>query len=240
MQWGEGTLNEISLDMKLARRLVPGALLILAAGASAPAMAQSVPTGTAPSAQFQYSAITGTDSVINATRVPVTNSKGKAAYWDMTITFKVSASGVPTLADVSIVRSPVLVVGSFKPGTYIASTDTHFSVAVSGPGVGQVGTTAWSMSSKSTLVCGLPSTAQWWTGPIADNPLAARIKAAKITSTNFAYGLVGTNADCWPFVPADLIGVSQVANTLTIADFTNNLGADKSIPQAQAVFTLSP
>jgi hypothetical protein len=229
-------LQKIALSAKVTRHLVPAVLFSLALDGFA--VAQVAQTDTTPSALFQYSAITGTTSVINVSRAPVTNSKGKVAYWDMTLTFNVNSSGTPTLLDASISPSPVLLVGSFKPGTYTASADPEFTITASGPGVAGGGTTVWSISSTTT-VCGLPSTAQWWTGPIANNPLAKRIEAAKITSTEFAYGAVGTNGDCWPFYnQTDLIGVSQVGNTLTFTDFTNADHKDQSTPQGQAVFIL--
>jgi hypothetical protein len=54
-------------------------------------------------------------------------------------------------------------------------------VTVSGPVAGPDGQTEWS----------LPVTATWYTGPLADNPLAARLKKAGITLSNYSYGIVG-------------------------------------------------
>ncbi len=170
--------------------------------------------------------------------MPVTDSSGAVSYWDVTITFNVSSRGIPSAAASSITRSQKLLVASFRAGTYVASTDNNYAVTLAGAGIAAGGTTAWSMSSTGGI-CQLPSTANWWTGPVADNPLASRITMAKITSKDFSYGFLGTGANCWPFRPGDLIGVAQVGNTLTFEDFTNNAGADQSIPQAQTTFTLS-
>jgi len=193
-----------------------------------------------PTAQFQYSAITGSNSVINATRVPVTDSSGKVSYWDVTINFTVSADGVPSTASGSLQPSKALKVSSFQPGTYKLSTDPNFAVVLSGPGIGVAGTTVWSISSAGDL-CGAPSSSEWWTGPIVDNPLATRITTAKISSKDYSYGSVGTNGNCWPFYnQRDLIGASQVAGTLTISDFTDIGGNDHSVPQAQVTLVLQP
>ena len=203
--------------------------------AASPAGAQT----TTPSAEFQYSAITGTNSVINVSRVPVTKSNGQIVYYDMALTFDVSAGGVPTLATSAITLSQNLRVSTFKTGTYVASADTNFSVLVTGPGIAEAGTTAWTLSSTGE-VCGLPSTGNWYAGSISSNPYASRITAAGITSTDFSYGIVGTpNANCYPFASGNLIGASQVGNTLTIADFSAGNGTDGSIPLSVTTFVLS-
>jgi hypothetical protein len=75
-------------------------------------------------------------------------------------------------------------------------------------------------------------------GPIANSPLAARLKAAGITSTAWSYGVTGGEA-CFGTWPDDgLIGLSQTGNKLTIVGFTNNTG-DKNEPVDTISYTLS-
>ena len=69
-------------------------------------------------------------------------------------------------------------------------------------------------------MCTYPSSATWYVGPIANSPLAARLKAAGITSTAWSYGVTGGEAcyNNWP--DNTLIGLSQTGNKLTIVSFT--------------------
>jgi hypothetical protein len=85
----------------------------------------------------------------------------------------------------------------------------------------------------------------WYTGPIASNPLAARLKKAGITSAFYSYGLVGASVSCavgtyYDFSEDALIGVSQVEGSLTIVSFTNNNGVDSQVPIAEITYTLLP
>jgi hypothetical protein len=72
-------------------------------------------------------------------------------------------------------------------------------------------------------------------GPIANNPYAAQIKAAGITSTAWSYGISTSNYGRWGV--ATLIGVSQIGNTLTIVSFYS---VTNGVPYDQITYTLTP
>ena len=198
---------------------------------------------TPPYALFQYSTLTGTGNTITATWVPVVTSSG-IIYKDITLLFDVSAAGVLTLAPdyPQEVPSPSNLVSSFMAGNY-AGPSTIYSgemlVTISGPGVTVGGATEWSLAAtKGAYVYTYPGSATWYVGPIASNPLAARLKAAGITSTAWSYG-VGSSDYGEPWQTNTLIGVSQIGNTITFVSFTNGAG-DHSEPVDQVTYTLVP
>ena len=59
-----------------------------------------------------------------------------------------------------------------------------------------------------------PQSVTWYTGPIASNPLAARLKKAGITSSFYSYGIVGFSPSCGAggspgyFYSGALVGIS--------------------------------
>jgi hypothetical protein len=132
---------------------------------------------------------------------------------------------------------------SFKAGNYVGPVNIgggKASITVSGPGVTEAGTTAWSLaSSPGAWGYTYPNSATWYTGPIASNPLAARLQAAKITSTDYSYGMVGSESwtEDGTWYTGTLIGVSQIGNTLTIVSFTTG-GKDYSTPVDSITYTL--
>lgn len=197
---------------------------------------------TPPYALLQYSTLTGSGNTITATSVPVVTSKG-IVYQDVTLLFDVSAIGGLTVAPgyPEVVPAPPNLVNSFKAGKYTGPGNVYhgdFVINVSGPGVTTGGATEWS---SATPTGGdywtYPGTATWYGGPIASSPLAARLKAAGITQTQWSYGISssnwggnwGTNA---------LIGVSQIGNTITFVSFTNGNG-DHSEPVDSIPYTLA-
>ena len=206
---------------------------------------------TPPYALFQYASLTGTGNTITATQIPVVTTTGVTVYENLTIQFNLDGNGNLTIAPgyPQAIPAPTLLTSGFKPGTYAGPSGVLSGkalVTVSGPGVTDGGATEWSLSSAAGAdPCTYPLSANWYVGSIANNPYAARIQAAKITSTAFSYGVgnatncsgagVGISTDWFNNV---LIGVSQVGNTITIASFSNNNSSDFSTPQAQITYTL--
>jgi hypothetical protein len=198
-----------------------------------------------PFALFQQSTLTGSGNTITATQVPVVISSGITVYVNATLQFNVDSNGNLTLSAgfPQVFPAPALLTSSFKAGRYVGPGTTAFAnfiVTVAGPGVLDGGATAWSLAAPtgaSTFTS--PSSATWYVGPIASNPLAARLKSAGITSTAWSYG-VGSGYPSTPnWATNTLIGVSQIGNTLTIASFTNN-SADKAIPVEQITYPRAP
>jgi len=236
-------INCLNPWRRTARLVTTFAIVVLAS--TCVARAQTQP----PYALFQNSALTGSGNTINATRVPVVISSSLTIYVDLTIQFNVDSNGNLTLTAnyPQVAPSPVLLTGNFKAGTYVGPPTFlggKALITVTGPGVLDGGVTSWVVSTAagaSGSTC--PTTATFYAGPIASNPLATRLTAAKITSTAWSYGFNGTSTcsnNNW--LTGGLIGVSQIGNTITIASFTaaGYIGSsDYNTPQDQVTFTLA-
>jgi hypothetical protein len=231
-----------------ATRLTTTFAIVVFASACVVALAQS----QTPSAMFQNSTLTGSGNTMTATRVPVRISSSLTIYVDITTQFNVDLNGNLTMSAgyPQIVPSAALLTGNFKAGTYVAPS-TLFKgqglVTVGGPGVTDGGTTTWSLNAAAGADASLyPVSATWWVGPIANNPYAARLNKAGITSTAYAYGVAYSN-DCGPHYAwcnmsnGTLIGATQSGNVISLVSFTyyNGNYVDSSAPVGQLSFTLS-
>lgn len=204
-------------------------------------------TPPAPYSLFQYSSLTGAGNTITATQVPVVTSAGTTIYVNITVQFDVDSNGNLTISSgyPQFVPAPTLLVSSFLAGKYVAPSTIYSGkglIAVSGPGVSDGGATQWSLAAAAGANEGTyPGSATWYVGPIDNNPLAARLKSAGITSTAWSYGVGSSqysiNGGNWN--TNTLIGVSQVGNTLTIVSFTTN-AKDFGSPVDQITYTLAP
>jgi hypothetical protein len=205
-------------------------VMILAAGGVLAPRAQAQQP---PYALFERSTLTASGNTINAIQVPVVLSSGITVYLNLSLQFLVDSTGNLTLASgyPQVTPSPILLTGSFVAGKYAEPDANKYTLSVAGPGVLDGGVTQWTGVGS----CGY--TATWYTGPIASNPLAARISKAGITSTAWSYG-VGTVCSL-SGGNIVLIGVSQVGNTLTFVSFGNG-GADTNLPVGQVTYTLVP
>jgi len=193
-----------------------------------------------PYALFERSTLTASGNTISAIQVPVVLGSGITVYLNLSMQFAVDSTGNLTLAPgyPQVSLAPILLTGSFVAGRYRASGGMSFNVT--GPGVLDGGVTQWSLGNATD--CSASGT--WYAGPIASNPLAARLRSAGITSTAWSYGIGSSVGGCsfigpnpWP--GNGLIGVSQVGNTLTFVSFTSN-AADTNLPVAQITSTLAP
>lgn len=169
-------------------------------------------------------------------------------YVDLTLQFTSDANGNLTLANgfPQTAPSPTLLMGNFTAGTYVGPPNLFNGkglITVSGPAVSSGGATLWSLTAAAGTDPGIYFTsANWWVGPIANNPYATRINAAKLTSTAYAYGIATTGSAPLPWASGGvgtLIGATQTsASTLTIACFSYNGSEDQSVPYATITFTL--
>lgn len=201
-------------------------------------------TAITPYALFQYSTLTGSGNTITATQVPLVTSTGTIVYDNITLQFNVSSSGMPSLAAgfPKVVPSVIPVTSGFRAGRYVGPSSIlggNAIITVSGPAVAPGGATEWSLAtaagaSSSTY----PGTGEWYVGSLANNPVATRIKAAGITSTALSYGIASSSA-CGYWCTNDLIGVSQIGNTITFYNFTTG-GRDQDLPVDQITYTLAP
>jgi len=209
-----------------------------------------VASAQTPQAFFERSTLTGSGNTVSATNVPVVIS-GITVYVNVTMQFNVDHNGNLTLSSgyPQVVAAPNLLSGSFMAGTYVGPSSVASGAAlvtVSGPGVTDGGASTWSLSATTGAdKCTYPVSATWYVGPIASNPMAARLTKAGITSTAWSYGVSGVgvtnacNAGYWTFQGGALIGVSQSGNKITVASFTDN-GNDTSAPVDQIAYTLKP
>jgi hypothetical protein len=211
----------------------------LAADLDALASAASVPYSL-----FQYATLTGSSNTLTATFVPIVTAGG-TSYWNITLDFNVSSTGVLTVASLQQTQAPPPIVSSFRAGTYCASPNVgngKACITVGGPGETSGGTTEWSLTAApGSWADTYPESATWYVGPLASSPLASRLAAAKITSTDYSYGTVG--AQNWvingTWYYDTLIGLSQIGNTLNILSFTNYYtGLDQNTPVDQITYTL--
>lgn len=127
---------------------------------------------------------------------------------------------------------------------------------VSGPGALDGGASSWSfVSAAGADACTYPNSATWYVGPIASNPVVARLTKVGISSAAWSYGvsggptyytrcLSGAYFSQYHWGPGTLIGVSQTGNAITIASFTDtsvdSRGVDKSAPVDQITYRLVP
>jgi hypothetical protein len=191
---------------------------------------------------MQYSTLTGSGNNITAVRVPIVTSTG-TIYKNMTLLFNVDSSGNLTIASgyPKFVIPPTPSISGFKAGPYVGPTTlcNNMIINVAGPGIAPGGATEWTLAAGSGAgACTYPDSATWYVGPIATSPLAARVKAAGITSTAWSYGVGGTPySGSW--YRNSLLGFSQVGKTLTIVSFSTNGTVDHSEPVDQITFTLS-
>jgi hypothetical protein len=200
-------------------------------------------------AQFQYATITGTNDTLNITMLPVVTASG-TTYKNLTLTVNVSAEGVVSVepSSLKVTSAPSILASSFKAGKYVGPSSVNDGkniITVTGPGVVPGGTTVWSLvSSSDPSVCAYPLSGTWYVGPPTNNPLAARLKKAGITSTAYSWGVAGNpSASCDPglnWSNGSIIGVSQTGNSITISSFTSDGAFDKSYPVDQITYTLEP
>src|ERR1019366_3456668 len=140
-----------------------------------------------PYALFERSTLTASGNTINAIQVPVVLASGITVYLNLSLQFLVDSTGNLTLAPgyPQVTPSPILLTGSFVAGKYAEPSSYKYTLNVAGPGVLDGGITQWTGAGVGS--CGY--TATWYTGPIASNPLAARLSKAGITSTAWSYGV---------------------------------------------------
>jgi len=203
---------------------------------------------TPPYALFQQSTLTGSGNTITALNVPVVISPGVTVYVNATIQFNVDSNGNLTVSTgfPQVIPAPALLASSFVAGKYVGPSTINSgnnAITVAGPGVTAGGATEWSLSAPAgASACTYPETATWYVGPMAANPLAARLQAAGITSTAYSYGVgSATCADSDAWYSGSLIGVSQIGNTLTIVSFSYaGVDTTKGLTYDQITYTLSP
>jgi hypothetical protein len=205
------------------------------------AMALLAQSPKPPYALFDQATLTGSGNTITATQIPVVTGTGAVVYLNATLQFNVDANGNLSIAPgfPQVAAAPALLTGNFKAGKYVGPANIFggkAAIIVSGPGVTDGGATEWTLTAApGSDTSTYPGTASWWVGPIANNPYAAQIKKAGITSTAWSYGISTSAYRAW--AEGTLIGVSQIGNTLTIVSFFQ---VSNGVPVDQITYTLAP
>jgi len=218
--------------------------IAFAASAGLALAAAATATEAAPAAYLQSAAITGAGNVLTLNRVPVQDNTGKITYKNVLMTFAVDNTGKLTLntASVSIIASPTLNVGAYKPGTYngynVGSDSTNHYFIAGAPGVGADGRISGSIQRITTNNYTSVFNASWTSGPVIGHPLEALLVQAGITSNGYNWGIMGTagaSTASSGWRPGDIIGVIQTGNQLSMWNF----GQGK-VPVSSLTFTLCP
>lgn len=236
-----------NLLKQLCRHLRLGGALSAGLGLGAVLVGPAI--AASPTPYLQDSTIVGSGGTITATDVPVQTSAGSLVYKDVTIQLNAATNGNLTIAPgyPKVVNAISPILNNFVAGHYVGPPTLgsgKFLVTVNGPGVSAGGATAWSLTPSSGAYCGTyPQSVTWYTGPIASNPLAVRLKKAGISSSFYSYGIVGFNPACAAgsygyFESGALVGISQIEGSLTIVSFT--YGGDSPVPLSEITYSLLP
>ncbi len=191
-----------------------------------------------PTIYMQSATINGASNVVTVSRVPVQKAAGVITYKDISMGFIVDTLGNVTFngAALKIVASPLLNVGAFKQGTYrgprvCSHGGCSSTFKVGAPGVGTGGRISGSIS-RVVTVGDDEFSATWTSGPIAGHPNQAQLTTAKITSTAYNWGTMGTMGTYKPGPPwnaGDIIGAIQSGNQVSIVNFGNDNIADATL-----------
>lgn len=187
---------------------------------------------------LEYSNVTAVGSRITITRLPIQKPNKQFIYKDVVIELKADSNGnltyVPSTPQQKL--SPPLISNRFVSGRYVYPADTSYGFLLSGPSsVPGSSATKFEVTKSSSLNSNCAGPAIFYVGALSANPNYARIKAAKITSVEYSYGVMGSGASCsisgGSFHTGALVGFSQSGNLLTIATFTTTNGRrDQNTP----------
>ena len=180
-----------------------------------------------PTMRSESATLSGASNQVVITRVPITDQFGVVKYWDIQLQFTLDpltgkpsvSSGFPT-----VVTSPSITVGNFKPGTYRDGLGRKYTVG--GPNVAAGGRTSWSLAANPSA-SGFYASVAWTTGPVVGHPNQAGLNLRSITSTAFSWGTIGAHNDFSSSLPfyiwynGDVVGASQTGNNLSLHLFHN-------------------
>ncbi|HEY4044664.1 MAG TPA: hypothetical protein VGM32_22865 [Rhodopila sp.] len=216
------------------------AFIAALAGVSAPRPADAA----SKPIYFDESSIVGIGETITALRVPIETAPNTFIYKDVTIELTADAKGNLNWATVAPISapSPPLITSNVRAGVYAIPTCTACGIQITGPtSIGSGGEAEWAITVASGKTPGLspPNPAVFYSGPLATSPLEARLKKAGLTTTQYAYGVIGTsNVGNYLWATNGLFGLILVGNQLVVASFTDQKG-DHNVPVTQIIYTLS-
>ena len=198
---------------------------VLAATVSA--LASQAVLAVTPTMRSESATLSGASNQVVITRVPITDQFGAVKYWDIQLQFTLDPlTGKPSVSTgfPTVVTSPSITVGNFKPGTYRDSLGRKYTVG--GPNVAAGGRTSWSLAAVPSA-SGFFASLAWTTGPVVGHPNQASLNARTITSTAFSWGTMGAHNDFFSNTPfyvwsnGNVVGASQTGNTLSLHLFSD-------------------
>jgi hypothetical protein len=190
----------------------------------------------------EFSGISGNAGTISISRVPILLPNGQVIYKDLTLLLQANATGVLSSSIPIQMTSLPLPAQPLQSGIYVDVANAAYGFEMTGAGQLPNGVGKWiiRLATGINADCGIPATI--YTGPLNASPLAARLSAAKITSSEYSYGVIdnggGGYCGALSWYPNYLIGVSQVGNQVEFALFTYS-GSDHNIAGARVDFVLS-
>ena len=153
-------------------------------------------------------------NAVSMTRIPVRTSTGAVLFKDIQIQFTVDNLGNTTLTAgfPKITASPPPIPSAFKAGTYKNIVGGKY--LVSGPAVIPGGRAMWRI--QQTAPAGFVFEASWATGAVAGHPFISQLTRNKITSTLYAWGVVGAidRRDTFKLNVNEVVGAQQIGNQL--------------------------
>ncbi len=153
-------------------------------------------------------------NTVSMTRIPVQTSAGAVLFRDIQIQFNVDNLGNTTLSAgfPKITASPAPIPSAFKAGTYKDIFGRKY--LVSGPAVIPGGRVMWRI--QSTAPVNYVVEASWATGAVAGHPFISQLTRNKITSTLYAWGVIGAINNFNPFFlnENEVVGAQQIGNQL--------------------------
>jgi hypothetical protein len=189
----------------LVKRLVQGVVLITAFASG---------TASAQSMQAEGGTTATAGNTVSMTRIPVKTSTGAVLLKDIQIQFTVDNLGNTTMSAgfPKVTTSPAPIPSSFKAGTYKDSFGRKY--LVSGPAVIPGGRVMWRL--QATAPTSYIVELSWATGAVAGHPFQSQLTRNRITSTLYAWGVVGTINNTSPFYldRDDVVGAQQIGNQL--------------------------
>ena len=200
------SINGTELVRKLfARRMILAAVVAVVCGSGAV---------SAQSMQAEGGTTATAGNTVSMTRIPVKTSTGAVLFKDIQIQFTVDNLGNTTMSAgfPKITTSPPPIPSAFKAGTYKDSRGRKYQV--SGPAIISGGRVMWTI--QETAPAGVIFEASWATGAVVGHPFQAQLTRNKITSTLYAWGVVGAiNSFNTFFLNVnDVLGAQQIGTQL--------------------------
>jgi hypothetical protein len=215
-------------DRRAVRYLLGGLGAAAILATAAPAAAQSAP-------YLDYSDLYGAGGTITITRLPIKEPSGTVVFKDATITVTADANGTLKAKVTKQASSVVLVTSNVQAGVYARSDSGSSKFRISGPGALGGGEAEWTIVTVEGTPCGSP--AEFYTGPLSQNPLYSRLQAAGITDTSYSYGIINNGSPCTGWGSNYLIGVAPIGSQVQVALFTDPAtGSDQPTPYARYLY----